>query len=242
MPAPDVVRVPRRPARPLCRVSEVAEVASQPRRRPVVVTGSRAGPGAMAAPTGVVAITELLSRAALVRVVACREHGPCDAVQQRRGRLVVVRAALRDVAGADEHRIAGRGARVAWRSARPFRQPGYWMHRAPDSRCRSAGGWPTEPSQRHWRWDPAVPRSTRRVAPRSRSSVAANTSATSATWSIAKPMRPGGNGCGCHGARIRVRIRHRRRRDRYRWVRRTCARRLTWRVMPARRAPMRGVE
>ena len=32
---------------------------------------------------------------------------------------------------------------------------GLWMHRAPDSRCRSAGGWPTEPSQRHWRWDPA---------------------------------------------------------------------------------------
>src|SRR5690606_3453026 len=89
-------------------LAEVLEVRRRARRAVVVVAGDRPRALAVPSPGRVVALRELLRRAARVRVVAEREDGAGDRVEQRGGRLVAVAAAPRDVARADEH-----GRRVA---------------------------------------------------------------------------------------------------------------------------------
>ena len=84
------------------RGSEVGVVAGGIGRVVVVVPGGGPRARAVPSPGRAVAGVELGQRARVVDVVAQREDGAGDAVEQRRGLLVVVAAALRDVAGADE--------------------------------------------------------------------------------------------------------------------------------------------
>src|SRR5205807_10048979 len=68
----------------------------------VVVPGRRTGARLVSAPRGIVAVGERARPPTRVRVVPGGEHGARNPVQQGRGRLRSARAAVRDVARADQ--------------------------------------------------------------------------------------------------------------------------------------------
>ena len=209
---PEVVRVPRRPVRPLRGVPEVAEVAGETAPSPSRGCRAPAGSGRGGGPSWVVALAELLGRAVLVGVVAGGEHGPRDPVEQRGGRLVAVRAACADVAGADEHGIAGRRRRVAWPLGVSVSTPGLLdgtgcLARAARGEGLADGTDPRDAGCGSGRRASHDPRGVSRRG-------------AGAAWprTRAPPARPGrprsrsvrAAACsGCHGARSRVRIRRR---------------------------------
>ena len=89
------------------RCAEVAEVPGGTRRVVLVVADRRPGAGFVSPPGGVVAGRVIGRRAILVGVVAQREHGAGNAVEQGGGRFVAARRARRDVARSDQgHRAA----------------------------------------------------------------------------------------------------------------------------------------
>src|SRR5256886_5146533 len=83
--------------------AEVAEIASRGAARVVfVITRRRVGARFVAAPRGVVAVREVIGRAAGIGVVTQREHRSGNRVEQVRGGVVVGAVAARDVAGPDQ--------------------------------------------------------------------------------------------------------------------------------------------
>ena len=96
--------------------SIVAEVPRCVSRLVVALTGRRLGARLVPSPAQVVAAVVLGKGAVVVGGIAGREHGAGDAVEQHRCGVISGRAALRDVAGADE---------------------GYWARCRGNARCRS---------------------------------------------------------------------------------------------------------
>jgi hypothetical protein len=94
------------------RGSEVVEVARSARRIVLVVAYARLGARFVASPGGVVAGLELSVRSGAVGVVAGREDGTTDAVEQLGRGLVGGGGAVGYVPGADQHRPSRRPRRT----------------------------------------------------------------------------------------------------------------------------------
>ena len=107
MPGPELVGVVA-PLGVACGLTEVLEVASCPFGVVLVVAGDRLGALLEAPPRGLVAFLEVRRRAPGVSLIAQGQDRPIDTLDQLCGSLVLLGAALGDVARRDDLLGGGR--------------------------------------------------------------------------------------------------------------------------------------